>query len=308
MSPLEGLIVVGLAAAAIFAWSRVIGRLRRGEEPVSYEPRREVPWPGGATLLIVVLYLGLQGAAAGIVNALHGHAAQPLTSDAEAAADPSRLLRVLQAHVAACVLVLSAAAAVLKSTAPQTRPEDVGFGAARLIGDLRLGVAAFFVIVPPVILLQVLLTQLVGESRHPLVEGWKRGGGPELLLWSILGAVVAAPLIEEFLFRGILQGWFERLFTPGNATSSPATQEVAPLVEPAAAVASTPPSWTPIILSSALFALAHIGNGPDPVPIFFLALGLGYLYRQTHRLWPGIVVHFLLNAFSTAVLVLGVET
>jgi hypothetical protein len=67
------------------------------------------------------------------------------------------------------------------------------------------------------------------------------------------------------------------------------------------------PSGTPIVVSSGLFSPAHLGNGPDPIPIFFLALGLGYLYRQTHRLWPGIVVRALLNAFSTAVLVSGID-
>ena len=40
---------------------------------------------------------------------------------------------------------------------------------------------------------------------------------------------------------------------------------------------------------------AHASNGPDPVPLFVLALGLGYLYQTTQRILPSIVVHFLLN-------------
>ncbi len=54
----------------------------------------------------------------------------------------------------------------------------------------------------------------------------------------------------------------------------------------------------PVVASSLVFALLHYSHGPDWVPLFFLAIGLGYLYRQTHRIVPGIVVHFLLNAFS----------
>jgi membrane protease YdiL (CAAX protease family) len=42
----------------------------------------------------------------------------------------------------------------------------------------------------------------------------------------------------------------------------------------------------------------HLGQGAAPIPLFFFSLGVGYLYRQTGRLWPCIIVHFLLNAFS----------
>jgi hypothetical protein len=40
--------------------------------------------------------------------------------------------------------------------------------------------------------------------------------------------------------------------------------------------------------------------------LFFLALGLGYVYRQTHRILPGIVVHFLLNACSMGMFLVDV--
>lgn len=62
-----------------------------------------------------------------------------------------------------------------------------------------------------------------------------------------------------------------------------------------------PGAW-PILASSAAFALMHLGHGPDPIPLFVLALALGYLYRQTHRLLPSILVHVLLNSCSLAML------
>lgn len=63
--------------------------------------------------------------------------------------------------------------------------------------------------------------------------------------------------------------------------------------------ASDPPvAWTPIVLSSALFSLAHLGHGPDWIPLFFLALGLGYLYQRTHRILACIVVHMLVNSLG----------
>lgn len=57
-------------------------------------------------------------------------------------------------------------------------------------------------------------------------------------------------------------------------------------------------TWMPMIVSAAVFALAHVGQGAAPVPLFVFGLALGYLYRQTGSLWPCIVLHMGLNGFS----------
>jgi membrane protease YdiL (CAAX protease family) len=57
-----------------------------------------------------------------------------------------------------------------------------------------------------------------------------------------------------------------------------------------------------VLLSAALFAGLHWSHGPDPIPLFVLAVGLGYLYQQTHRFLPCVVVHFLLNGCTMAIL------
>ena len=60
----------------------------------------------------------------------------------------------------------------------------------------------------------------------------------------------------------------------------------------------TPHGWVAILISAALFGLAHLGYGPEPIPLFFLALVLGYLYNRTHRIVPSVVAHALFNAYS----------
>lgn len=70
---------------------------------------------------------------------------------------------------------------------------------------------------------------------------------------------------------------------------------LAPDVRPA-----VPPAVWPIAVSAGIFAALHAAHGPDPLPLFLLAVGLGYLYQRTHRILPCIVVHFLLNACSFA--------
>ena len=64
-----------------------------------------------------------------------------------------------------------------------------------------------------------------------------------------------------------------------------------------------PFGWLPIGIVSLLFGLAHLGYGPEPVPLFFLALMLGYIYYRTHRIVPCIVAHATFNSFSMAMLI-----
>jgi membrane protease YdiL (CAAX protease family) len=65
------------------------------------------------------------------------------------------------------------------------------------------------------------------------------------------------------------------------------------------------PAHWPMVVSAAIFALLHAGHGPDPIPLFFLAIGLGYFYQRTHRITPCIVVHLLVNSVSMLVLLVS---
>jgi membrane protease YdiL (CAAX protease family) len=71
---------------------------------------------------------------------------------------------------------------------------------------------------------------------------------------------------------------------------------------PERGLARLPYGTIPILISSALFGLAHIGYGPEPIPLFFLALALGYVYQRTHRILPCMVAHALFNGFTMVVL------
>ncbi len=201
--------------------------------------------------------------------------------------------------------------------------------------DVRLGVVAFLAVAPPVYALQLLLVQWF-ESHHPLVEMLRKDPQPHLIAACIVSAVVVAPVAEEYLFRGLLQGWLERLAAgrdpsrellcgrphgrcrrrsrrasrPRRTVASSNSSDTAPhvlarsgtLAEATRRVEIQRPgrAYWPMAVSALIFAVLHLSHGPDWIPLFFLALGLGYLYRQTHRILPCIVVHFLLNACSMA--------
>lgn len=92
---------------------------------------------------------------------------------------------------------------------------------------------------------------------------------------TFLMVVVAAPLCEEWLCRGVITKGLLRHTTPAKA----------------------------IIWSAFIFALIHC-NPWQAVPAFIIGLLLGYVYWKTRSLWPCIFIHFINNGASFLVLYL----
>ncbi len=166
-------------------------------------------------------------------------------------------------------------------------------------------------------------------SDHPLVK-LVMNGKPDVTVMLLAGftAVVVAPLCEEITFRLLLQGWLEKwevkrlrwrsepaepLMSNDEAQmtndegilpdDSPCDIRHATLSSPPArGIGGWPFGWLPITISAILFGLAHFGYGPEPIPLFFLGLILGYLYQRTHRIVPSIVAHAIFNLFTMIVL------
>lgn len=109
-------------------------------------------------------------------------------------------------------------------------------------------------------------SKLVEEAQNTLIE-------ESNIWWSLLIVGVLTPLAEELFFRGALMGWMMlRRF----------------------------PRWSVILLPALLFAIMHL-NPVGILPIFFLALLLGYLRWATGSLWPSVALHMFNN-----LLVLGI--
>ena len=217
------------------------------------------------------------------------------------------------------------------------------------------------------------------ETAHP-AEDLLGSGNWRMVSVSIVLAVILAPILEEFLFRVVLQGWLEAIWSR-NRRKRPELRHA-------------PYSWLPLLLPAMLFALMHFRMGrapptpeslntlllahavriaaslltlavaitvlrvgvgataadlgwqpqklaadgkaaiatlfavtpmllllqralsiaaeranipiaPDPIPLFFLALAFGFLYRRTHRIAPSLILHMAFNATSVALYFLG---
>ena len=322
------LLVFLILSASAWAWWRALTRLAAGTRLLAFEPRTEPPWALLDLLLAFFLMFGCQLFAAGVLAARFRIRVADGMAGLSVNAQAAVLLAVALATLAA--FLLSVAAVRLRTGASGM---DLGIDRTCLMSDLQLGGVAFLMLAPIVYGIQMVLV-LRFESKHPLIVLLQEDPDPKFFVLSGVAALLVAPLAEEYFFRVLLQGWLERVAArdssttqlllggrPGNPEEDPAplsADGLPPLpTEPYAsptAQGSYPhsrdgqrsaASW-PILGSAFVFALLHYSHGPDPIPLFVLAVGLGYLYRQTHRVLPCIVVHFLLNSCSLGALCLSV--
>lgn len=92
------------------------------------------------------------------------------------------------------------------------------------------------------------------------------------LAFGLISAVVLAPLVEEFVFRGILFQSYLRRFGFGLA----------------------------MVLSTVLFVVIHFYGIYGSLSVAFFGLGACALYRATGSLWTAIIFHALMNGLITA--------
>jgi len=344
-------VAVSVTLCSLTAWIVLLARLWHREPMLSFRPRRPVPWGLVHVVLIFMIYFALEVAAAMWVAAQAGDA---IAQDGlKMAFDPHWMPVFFVTAAGAKVMAFAVGVSLLYLTAG-ANGEDLGIPTKSFIGQTMLGIAAFLTIAPPVFAIQM-LASLVVPYEHPVIELLMKDGSIGNLLLTTVLAVLVAPLVEEFLFRLVLQGWLQRLewFNRGGPQRAAAlaaehddSVEAATLVDaepaktgsvddrsspenpfasPAALTEEQPTSEAagdpndvpmrpilpllgvvPICISSLIFAMLHIDQGAAPIPLFVLALGLGYLYWRTGQLLPCIIVHMLLNGTSMALLWLSV--
>jgi membrane protease YdiL (CAAX protease family) len=165
------------------------------------------------------------------------------------------------------------------------RAKATDFGLPIEASDLR-GAAWGFGALGVLILFGVLLDTLGVEVPVQEVAGAIAASeGPLLMLAAVLGAGVMAPITEELLYRGVLQGALRRRFPPVTA----------------------------IALTSAVFAVTHVQGGSLAlvvgvllVPIFALSLLLGWLVeRDGGRIGRAFFAHAAYNSVQVLLLFSG---
>lgn len=311
--------LLSLASCFYLLW-----RLLRYGQVLTYEPRRRVPW-GLWGVIVAVLLTGFSIATAITSGPPPGEEATPVAAD-EFARQMISVSAVFLSLSAAILLVLGVVcrASLVDLGLPTSKGQlakDVGLG-------LVLGMAAFL----PVYVLQALAIQLLGiEASHPLLDRIQQSPDLPVLLGAMLAATIVAPVFEEIVYRLLLMGALERwedesigwhysepplhedpslarFFGPEDLEDlsqlPDTTPDEAPPVAPGMVVGLSH-GWFPILVSAFLFSLAHLGQGPSPIPLFAFALIVAYAYQRTHRIIPCVVAHLVFNGLSIAILVVS---
>ena len=170
----------------------------------------------------------------------------------------------------------------------QELSEVVHGGPEKLSRPLRLlgiGVLGWITMVVLNIGLHMVLP--IQEVHNPANEIADKLSGPALLIFA-LGAAIAAPILEEILFRGFIFNIVRHLV--GKISASRAGQAIAAV--------------TAVIVSSALFAAAH-GSATAFPGLFLMGVVMAEVYRRTNNIYASIAVHMVNNTVAMIVIALA---
>ncbi len=226
-----------------------------------------------------------------------------------------------------------------------TRPFQLGLTSAGAVQNTVSGWLMWLVLTPPVLLLHIVVgwaywvSEGVPPEQHVLTRLAQGQPSPAEWILIVLSAIVIAPVLEELLFRRVLQGWangrprgaaiiiavafaltlgrsLEKITKGGDgANLGGAFRALEPvlfvlMVIPVCFLGERlirrwlrqPYAARAIFSTALLFAVSH--DWPTPVPLFVLGLGLGYLAYRTQSLIGPILVHALFNGVACLLMLL----
>jgi membrane protease YdiL (CAAX protease family) len=182
------------------SWRRLIVRILNFQPVI---PRRLPPAVSLGLFDVGIMFaIWLLGQAAAIAWA---QATSPLGVEALAGDDLGRFIGISAiSQMVSTVVGLSVLLVRYRSL------KQVGIQFQYWREDIGLGIESFFLVVPPLLILQWLLTRLV-DYEHATLSALAEHPGFLTLISVWAAAVLVAPICEEVFFRGILQSWFQRL-------------------------------------------------------------------------------------------------
>lgn len=156
--------------------------------------------------------------------------------------------------------------------------------------DISLGFLTWFVAFPVIVVVNTLCETInsflfkIEEIDQVAVKFLKNNTSSlPALVFALTLIIVAAPFIEEFLFRGCLQNFLRKIM--GVKFS--------------------------IVVTSLFFSLLHFSfsqqasNFPLLVSLFMFSLYLGFVYEKTRSLSSSIILHMTFNSISAVRIILN---
>lgn len=119
------------------------------------------------------------------------------------------------------------------------------------------------------------------QIAHQMLEQVVQSHSLEAIFLMVISAGIIAPLIEEVIYRGLLQSALLNLGAVHRR-------------------------WSVIVVAASWFTLMHYGavEWQGMPSLFIMGVILGWLYERTGSLWPSIVLHMGFNLFNMALVIL----
>lgn len=133
----------------------------------------------------------------------------------------------------------------------------------------KVPILFFVLLVPATIAMSIISESVVSLIPLPQVVADFFEKMIQMDLPGYLTVAIAAPILEELIFRGVILKGFLKKFNPQKA----------------------------IIYSSLLFGIAHL-NPWQFLAAFIAGMAIGWIYYKTRSIWPAIFIHFVNNTFS----------
>ncbi len=163
-----------------------------------------------------------------------------------------------------------------------------GIRSSQLNGLMARGVLGLVCTIPLVLGIGVLMAAIselwIGERpqiAHQMLDQVVQSHSPEAIFLMMISAGIIAPVIEEVIYRGLLQSALLNLSAVHRR-------------------------WSVILVAASWFTLMHYGavEWQGMPSLFVMGVILGWLYERTGSLWPSIVLHMGFNMFNMALVIL----
>jgi len=337
-------LVNGLVVVGIRRWLNGLGC-----SLLPHQRQRDIPWNGFGIVIVAMLTFLIPSFAVGFLleSRFFEQVYGPEFRKALEASHDTETGQVARARfqawaaVAAFPFVIVGIVWLLNRSAG-AQPYQMGLTPHRLGRNLALGFVVWLVFMPAIMAFNILVTYayhewLKGPPQPHALETLAKGQ-PLPIDWIVLflSAVLAAPIQEELLFRGVLQPWattrIERsdtlmawcLFLAlvlrfddlQKAARAGTWADLAVPLQPMMFVLAMAPiyvcirqqSYSPapaaIFASGLFFGCAHVSVWPTPVPLFLLGMVLGWLAYRTQSLVAPMLLHAMFNAVACLTLLL----
>jgi len=289
LGDIANLLVVLLVLVSGFIWWRAVWKLKTNQPLLPYRERKQPRWNPWVVLIalcwiayqLIIQFTATPADEKGkpsleIVKTADEKVKPPLeivkTAD-EKVKPPSELENVKTFCVFSTLVLLVLFTLLIQ--AHRSSMSEFGFDLRHWRQQLADGALGFLASGLPTVAALLLITPLRKPgTEHTYFKILDANPGLATIAWIGLAVIVLAPLIEELLYRVILQGFLQT---------------------------RTSPAWA-IGLSSVTFAAVH--GFPNSLALLPLSVILGYVYYRRHSYLSVVVLHALFNGWNLIVALL----